>query len=93
LVVPLDLERTLSRLECLLAGVFQAEGPVLGFTRAVRLAEAAGMNPASAGVYLSRSPVFQTVSRGRYAIRAYGGDVVSLRAAARNERTREALVA
>jgi hypothetical protein len=94
LVAPLDPERMLSPLERLLAGVFQAEGPVLGFTRAVRLAEAAGMNPASAGVYLSRSPVFQTVSRGRYAIRGYGGDVVALHAAARNELSREeALVA
>jgi hypothetical protein len=93
LVRPLDPVRTLSPLERLLVGVFQAEGPVLGFTQAVRLAEAAGMNPASAGVYLSRSPVFQTVSRGRYVIRGYGGDVVSLRAAAANELSREALVA
>jgi hypothetical protein len=93
LVTPLDPVRTLSPLERLLVGVFQAEGPVLGFTRAVRLGEAAGMNPASAGVYLSRSPVFQSVSRGRYAIRGYGGDVVALRAAARNEPGREALVA
>jgi hypothetical protein len=66
---------------------------VLGFTAAVRLAEVAGMNPASAGVYLSRSPVFQTVSRGRYAIRGYGGEVLSLRAAVRSELAREALVA
>jgi hypothetical protein len=93
LVTPLDPVRTLSPLERLLVDVFQAEGPVLGFTRAVRLAEAAGMNPASAGVYLSRSPVFQTVTRGRYAIRGYGGDVVALRAAVGNERGREALVA
>jgi hypothetical protein len=93
LVTPLDPVRTLSPLERLLVDVFQTVGPVLGFTHAVRLAEAAGMNPASAGVYLSRSPVFQTVSRGRYAIRGYGGDVVALREAARNERGREALVA
>jgi hypothetical protein len=93
LVTPLDHERTLSPLECVLVGIFQAEGPVLGFTRAVRLAEAAGMNPASAGVYLSRSPVFETVSRGRYAIRGYGGEVLTLRAAAPNELGREAMVA
>ena len=94
LAAPLDPEQMLSPLERLLVGIFQAEGPVLGFTRAVRLAEASGMNPASAGVYLSRSPVFQTVSRGRYAIRGYGGDVVALRAAVRNGRTsKEALVA
>jgi hypothetical protein len=93
LVTPIDLQRTLSRLECLLVGIFQAEGPVLGFTRAVRLAEAAGMNPASAGVYLSRSPVFQTVSRGRYTIRGYGGEALSLHAAVRNAPNREAMVA
>jgi hypothetical protein len=93
LVTPLDPERTLSRLERLLVGIFQAEGPVLGFTRAVRLAEAAGMNPASAGVYLSRSPVFETVSRGRYAIRGSGGEVLSLRAAVRTGLSREAMVA
>ncbi|MDP9261353.1 MAG: hypothetical protein M3O89_05215 [Actinomycetota bacterium] len=93
LVTPLDPERTLSGLERQLVGIFQAEGPVLSFTRAVRLAEAAGMNPASAGVYLSRSPVFETVSRGRHAIRGYGGEVLSLRAAVRNDLAREALVA
>jgi hypothetical protein len=93
LIAPLDLEQTLSPLECLLVGIFQTQGPVLGFTRAVRLAEAAGMNPASAGVYLSRSPVFETVSRGRYAIRGYGGEVLTLRAAEPNERSREAMVA
>jgi hypothetical protein len=93
LVTPLDPERTLSPLECLLVGIFQAAGPVLGFTRTVRLAEAAGMNPASAGVYLSRSPVFQAVARGRYAIRGYGGDVVSLLAAVRDDLSPEALVA
>jgi hypothetical protein len=93
LVTPLDAERALSPLECLLAAIFQAEGPVLGFTAAVRLAEAAGMNPASAGVYLSRSPVFETVSRGRYAIRGYGGEVLTLRAAVRDTLSREAMVA
>jgi hypothetical protein len=93
LIAPLDPVRTLSPLERLLVRVFRAKGPVLGFTSAVRLAEAAGMNPASAGVYLSRSPVFETVARGRYAIRGYGGEVLSLRVAARNELSREALVA
>jgi hypothetical protein len=92
-VAPLDPRQMLSPLERLLVGIFQAEGPVLGFTRTVRLAEAAGMNPASAGVYLSRSPVFQTVSRGRYAIRGYAGDVVALHAAVQSELGREELVA
>jgi hypothetical protein len=93
LVTPLDPKATLSPLERLLVGIFRAEGPVLGFTRAVRLAEAAGMNPASAGVYLGRSPVFETVARGRYAIRGHGGEVLTLHAAARNELSPEALVA
>ena len=72
---PLDPKRTLSRLERLLVGIFDTEGPVLGFTRIVRLAEARGINRATAGVYLSRSPVFQTVARGRYTLRGYHSDV------------------
>jgi len=71
---PLDPKRTLSRLERLLVGIFHAEGPALGFTRIVRLAEASGMNRATAGVYLSRSPVFQTVARGHYTLRGYHDD-------------------
>jgi hypothetical protein len=42
---------------------------VLAFTRAVQLAAEAGINPTSAGLYLTRTPVLQTVSRGRYAVR------------------------
>jgi hypothetical protein len=44
-------------------------------------------------VYLGRSPVFETVARGRYAIRGHGGEVLTLHAAARNELSPEALVA
>jgi hypothetical protein len=65
----LDPERILSRLERILVGIFRAEGPILGFTRILRLAEAGGMRPTTAGVYLGRSPVFRTVSRGNYALR------------------------
>ena len=49
--------------------IFRTDGPVLGFTRAVQLATAAGINPTSAGLYLGRTPVLQTVARGRYAVR------------------------
>jgi hypothetical protein len=74
MVTQADPERVLSKLERLLVGIFHAEGPVLGFTQSSQLAAAQGMNPTTAGVYLGRSPVFQTVSRGRYAIRGYGGE-------------------
>jgi hypothetical protein len=65
----LDPERILSRLERILVGIFRAEGPILGFTRILRLAEAGGMRPTTAGVYLGRSPVFRSVSRGHYVLR------------------------
>jgi hypothetical protein len=44
-------------------------GPVLGFGRAVDLAADAGINRTSAGLYLGRTPVLQTVARGHYAVR------------------------
>jgi hypothetical protein len=67
--VPLDPARTLSPLERELIRIFRTEGPVLAFTRAVQLAVEAGLNPTSAGLYLTRTPVLQTVARGRYAVR------------------------
>ena len=67
--VPLDPARTLSPLERELIRIFRTAGPVLAFTRAVQLAAEAGINPTSAGLYLTRTPVLQTVSRGRYAVR------------------------
>jgi hypothetical protein len=67
--VPLDPTRTLSPLERELIRIFRTDGPVLAFGRAVQLAAAAGINPTSAGLYLGRTPVLQTVGRGRYAVR------------------------
>jgi hypothetical protein len=67
--VPLDPARTLSPLERELVRIFRTSGPVLAFTRAVELAAEAGINPTSAGLYLTRTPVLQTVARGRYAVR------------------------
>ncbi|MCW2975092.1 MAG: uncharacterized protein JWM06_373 [Actinomycetia bacterium] len=67
--VPLDPARTLSPLERELIRIFRTDGPVLAFTRAVQLAAEAGINPTSAGLYLTRTPVLQTVARGRYAVR------------------------
>jgi hypothetical protein len=67
--VPLDPARTLSPLERELVRIFRTDGPVLRFGRAVQLAIDAGINPTSAGLYLNRTPVLQTVSRGRYAVR------------------------
>ena len=67
--VPLDPARTLSPLERELVRIFRTDGPVLGFGRAVDLAVIAGINRTSAGLYLGRTPVLQTVARGRYAVR------------------------
>ncbi|HWX09145.1 MAG TPA: hypothetical protein VNY33_04130 [Gaiellaceae bacterium] len=67
--VPLDAGRTLSPLERELIRIFRTEGPVLGFRRAVDLAADAGLNRTSVGLYLGRTPVLQTVARGRYAVR------------------------
>jgi hypothetical protein len=67
--VPLDPARTLSPLERELVRIFRTDGPELAFGRAVQLAADAGMNPTSAGLYLGRTPVLRTVSRGRYAVR------------------------
>ena len=67
--VPLDPARTLSPLERELVRIFRTDGPVLAFARAVQLASDAGINPTSAGLYLTRTPVLQTVARGRYAVR------------------------
>ena len=67
--VPLDPARTLSPLERELIRIFRTDGPMLAFARAVQLAAEAGINPTSAGLYLTRTPVLQTVARGRYAVR------------------------
>lgn len=67
--VPLDPARTLSLLERRLVRIFRTDGPELAFGRAVQLAADAGINPTTAGLYLGRTPVLRTVSRGRYAVR------------------------
>jgi hypothetical protein len=67
--VLLDPARTLSPIERELVRIFRTDGPELAFGRAVQLASDAGMNPTSAGIYLGRTPVLRTVSRGRYAVR------------------------
>lgn len=68
-LTPLDPERTLSPLERLLVDVFRTHGPVLPIKRIAGHAAANGMRRTSVGVYLGRSPIFQAVSRGRYALR------------------------
>ncbi len=67
--VALDPARTLSPLERELVRIFRTDGPVLRFGRAVQLAADAGINPRSAALYLNRTPILRTVSRGRYAVR------------------------
>jgi hypothetical protein len=65
----LDRAQTLSPLERLLVDVFNAHGRELPLARISGCATAAGMKRATVGVYLSRSPIFSAVSRGRYALR------------------------
>ena len=68
-VSALDPARTLSPLEQRLVDIFHAQGRVLPLTRISSCAAAAGMKRATVGVYLHRSPIFTSVSRGRYALR------------------------
>jgi hypothetical protein len=58
--------------------IFDAHGPVLEFGRAVRLGEARGLHATSVGIYLGKTPVLQTVSRGRYALRGYGAQILPI---------------
>jgi hypothetical protein len=71
--VSIDADAVLSPLERKLFRIFQSDGPVLGFTRAVTLAEADGISAASAAIYLGKTPVLQTVRRGVYALRGCEG--------------------
>jgi hypothetical protein len=77
-VVALDPTRLLTAVERTLVEVFRTSGPVLRFTELQELAEAAGVCRSTAGVYLGRSPVLQTVSRGVHALRGYGADIVPI---------------
>ena len=42
---------------------------MLEYTQAIRIGERQGLNRHSIGVYLTRSPILNTLSRGRYALR------------------------
>jgi hypothetical protein len=79
--VDLDTDKVLSPLERKLFRIFQAEGPVLEFTPAVRFAEAQGISTASAAIYLGKTPVLQTLRRGLYALRGFREPAVVARAA------------
>ncbi len=65
----LDPTLALSPLERELLAVFRAHGRILRLTEARRLAELAGLNSTSATLSFLHSPVFQSVARGRYAVR------------------------
>jgi hypothetical protein len=67
--VPLDPRRYLTPLERDLIALVGQAGPVVDFGRTMRLAEEAGLNRTSVGIYLCRSPLLTTVGRGRYALR------------------------
>jgi hypothetical protein len=76
--VPLDPDRLLSPLERALVEIFDTEGPVLSFTQAVQLGAVRGLHGTSIGIYLGKTPVLQTVSRGRYALRGYGAEILPI---------------
>lgn len=71
--VALDEARTLSSLERAVVGIFRKAGPVLAFSTALQLGEHDGLNPNSVGLYLSRSPVFRKIARGRYTLCGHPG--------------------
>ena len=66
--IPLDEAGILSSLERAVVGIFRTAGPVVTFSNALSLGEREGLNPSSVGLYLSRSPVFRKVARGRYTL-------------------------
>ncbi|MBA3842991.1 MAG: hypothetical protein H0X39_10305, partial [Actinobacteria bacterium] len=65
----LDRASVLSPVELGLVEMFQEAGPVLQYSEAIAIGERLGLNRHSIGVYLTRSPVLDTLSRGRYALR------------------------
>ncbi len=67
--LPLDPRRVLTPLERALVAIVR-EQPHLRASQVGRVAGEAGLNPTSAMIYLSRSPLFRTVARGRYALAA-----------------------
>jgi hypothetical protein len=67
----LDQKRILSPVERRLVSIFRSAGPVLSFRRAVDLGVRSGLNRNTVGVYLTRTPILQTVERGRYALRGW----------------------
>jgi hypothetical protein len=73
--IAVDEARVLSTLERALVGVFREHGPMLTFSKAVALGEEQGLNPSSVGLYLCRSPIIKTISRGRYTLR--GAELLS----------------
>jgi hypothetical protein len=68
-VEPIEAGRFLSGLEEDVAAIFAREQRPLRLSEVGRLAGAAGVNSTSAMLYAVRSPAFQTVGRGRYALR------------------------
>ena len=67
--VTFDARRELTPVERGLADLFSRQGPVLSFAEAVELGSRAGLNRPTIGVYLTRSPIFERVHRGRYVLR------------------------
>ncbi len=80
-VHPIEAGRFLSRLEAEIAAIFVRERRPLRLSELGRLAGAAGVNSTSAMLYAVRSPAFQAIGRGRYALRGTSAGVVRAQAA------------
>lgn len=78
---PIEAGRFLSRLEEDIAAIFVRERRPLRLSELGRLAGAAGVNSTSAMLYAVRSPAFQAVGRGRYALRGASTGAVRTQAA------------
>jgi hypothetical protein len=68
-VVRFEPQRVLSPIELALARIFECAGPVLSFSQVVALTREEGLNRNTVGVYLTRTPILETLGRGRYALR------------------------
>jgi len=80
-IEPIEPGRFLSGLEREIVAIFAREQRPLRLSELGRLAGAGGANATSAMLYAVRSPAFETVGRGRYALRGASTGVRQRRAA------------
>lgn len=75
--VTFDAERELTPVERQLADLFSRHGPELSFAKTIELGSRVGLSRPTIGVYLTRSPLFERVHRGRYVLRGSARTAVS----------------